>query len=235
MRHAAHKAARVSDERFSAAKALFTSSRGSHTAKAVRMVQLANGEGAVVGLDPAVAEKLNEVAPMTRRAMREAARAAERRSTIVTSASLAALVGTAATAVALTQQNSMNLLVADAATTTTQLKRVSDTSAASRSEERTALDSLVDSSDASQTSNNGEWQLGDANTIADVSAAIMLINIIVVMLFVNAFINLMQREFGSVDFNSSSYSDDNYDSPFDNQDRQELEDLLNQLESEQQS
>ena len=87
MRHAAHKAARVSDERFSAAKALFTSSRGSHTAKAVRMVQLANGEGAVVGLDPAVAEKLNEVAPMTRRAMREAARAAERRSTIVTSAS----------------------------------------------------------------------------------------------------------------------------------------------------
>ena len=159
MRHAAHKAARVSDERFSAAKALFTSSRGSHTAKAVRMVQLANG----------VAEKLNEVAPMTRRAMREAARAAERRSTIVTSASLAALVGTAATAVALTQQNSMNLLVADAATTTTQLKRVSDTSAASRSEERTALDSLVDSSDASQTSNNGEWQLGDANTIADVS------------------------------------------------------------------
>lgn len=84
MRHAAHKAARVSDERFSAAKALFTSSRGSHTAKAVRMVQLANGGGAVVGLDPAVAEKLNEVAPMTRRAMREAARAAERRSTIVT-------------------------------------------------------------------------------------------------------------------------------------------------------
>ena len=43
MRHAAHKAAKVSNERFSVAKALFTSSRGSHTAKAVRMVQLANG------------------------------------------------------------------------------------------------------------------------------------------------------------------------------------------------
>lgn len=38
MRHAAHKAAKVSNERFSVAKALFTSSRGSHTAKAVRMV-----------------------------------------------------------------------------------------------------------------------------------------------------------------------------------------------------
>ena len=75
MRHAAHKAAKVSNERFSVAKALFTSSRGSHTAKAVRMVQLANGGGAVVGLEPAVAEKLNEVAPMSRRAMREAARA----------------------------------------------------------------------------------------------------------------------------------------------------------------
>ena len=67
MRHAAHKAAKVSNERFSVAKALFTSSRGSHTAKAVRMVQLANGGGAVVGLEPAVAEKLNEVAPMSRR------------------------------------------------------------------------------------------------------------------------------------------------------------------------
>ena len=62
------------------------------------MVQLANGGGAVVGLEPAVAEKLNEVAPMSRRAMREAARAAGRRSAFMASASLAALVGTAATA-----------------------------------------------------------------------------------------------------------------------------------------
>ena len=50
MRHAAHKAAKVSNERFSVAKALFTSSRGSHTAKAVRMVQLANGGGAVLAV-----------------------------------------------------------------------------------------------------------------------------------------------------------------------------------------
>lgn len=86
-----------------------------------------------------------------------------------------------------------------------------------------------------QINKSGERSKGMAVAGIIVSAAIMLINIIVVMLFVNAFINLMQREFGSVDFNSSSYSDDNYDSPFDNQDRQELEDLLNQLESEQQS
>ena len=113
MRHAAHKAAKVSNERFSVAKALFTSSRGSHTAKAVRMVQLANGEGAVVGLEPAVAEKLNEVAPMSRRAMREAARVAGRRSAFMASASLAALVGTAATAMAVGQQNASEMTFAD--------------------------------------------------------------------------------------------------------------------------
>ena len=112
MRHAAHKAAKASSARFSVSKALFTSSRGSHTAKAVRMAQLADG-GAVVGLAPEVAEKLNEVAPMSRRAMREAAKAASRKSTLVTSASLAALVGTAATALAFSQQNASRLVIAD--------------------------------------------------------------------------------------------------------------------------
>jgi len=97
MRHAAHKAAKVSHAQFSLSKALFTANRGSHTAKAVRMAQLAEG-GAVVGLAPEVVDKLNEVAPMSRRAMREAAKAASRKSALVTSASLAALVGTAATA-----------------------------------------------------------------------------------------------------------------------------------------
>ena len=87
MRHAAHKAAKVSHAQFSLSKALFTANRGSHTAKAVRMAQLAEG-GAVVGLAPEVVDKLNEVAPMSRRAMREAAKAASRKSALVTSASL---------------------------------------------------------------------------------------------------------------------------------------------------
>ena len=160
MRHAAHKAAKVSNERFSVAKALFTSSRGSHTAKAVRMVQLANGEGAVVGLEPAVAEKLNEVAPMSRRAMREAARVAGRRSAFMASASLAALVGPAATAMAVGQQNASEMTFADNATTTTQMKRVSD-NAASRSESRSGLDALA------STSNSGDWQLGETSSSMD--------------------------------------------------------------------
>ena len=160
MRHAAHKAAKVSNERFSVAKALFTSSRGSHTAKAVRMVQLANGEGAVVGLEPAVAEKLNEVAPMSRRAMREAARVAGRRSAFMASASLAALVGTAATAMAVGQQNASEMTFADNAATTTQMKRVSD-DAASRSESRSGLDAMA------STSNSGDWQLGETSSSMD--------------------------------------------------------------------
>lgn len=159
MRHAAHKAARVSSERFSVSKALFASNRGSHTAKAVRMVQLANGEGAVVGLDKAVVDKLNEIAPMTRRAMREAARAADRRSVFVASASLATLVGTAAAAMTIGQQDTSELTFADT-TTTTQIRRVSDTEA-SRSEDRSELGSLTVSED------NGEWQLGETSSSLD--------------------------------------------------------------------
>ncbi len=159
MRHAAHKAARVSSERFGVSKALFASNRGSHTAKAVRMVQLANGEGAVVGLDKAVVDKLNEIAPMTRRAMREAARAADRRSVFVASASLATLVGTAAAAMTIGQQDTSELTFADT-TTTTQIRRVSDTEA-SRSEDRSELGSLTVSED------NGEWQLGETSSSLD--------------------------------------------------------------------
>ena len=161
MRHAAHKAAKVSHAQFSLSKALFTANRGSHTAKAVRMAQLAEG-GAVVGLAPEVVDKLNEVAPMSRRAMREAAKAASRKSALVTSASLAALVGTAATALAFSQQNASRLVLADDGTETSQVKRVSD-GAASRSEGRTALKELA------STSNNGGWQLGDTSASMDAS------------------------------------------------------------------
>lgn len=161
MRHAAHKAAKVSHAQFSLSKALFTANRGSHTAKAVRMAQLAE-DGAVVGLAPEVVDKLNEVAPMSRRAMREAAKAASRKSALVTSASLAALVGTAATALAFSQQNASRLVLADDGTETSQIKRVSDR-AASRSEGRTALKELA------STSNNGGWQLGDTSASMDAS------------------------------------------------------------------
>lgn len=94
--------------------------------------------------------------------MREAAKAASRKSALVTSASLAALVGTAATALAFGQQNASRLVLADDGTETSQIKRVSD-GAASRSEGRTALKELA------STSNNGGWQLGDTSASMDAS------------------------------------------------------------------
>ena len=92
MKHASHKATTVSRQKFSLAKALFASGKGSHSVRAVRAVQSAGSDAVVLGLDPAIAEKINEIAPQTRRSIREAARAAERRSHILASASLAALV-----------------------------------------------------------------------------------------------------------------------------------------------
>ena len=181
MRHAAHQAANNSRQYIRTSRSLFSTGSGAHSAKAMRMAQMTQSNGAVLGLDQAVVERLNEVAPQTRRALREAARAAERRSHILTSASLAALVGTAATAVALAGPDDIKgSILADTATTTTQLKRIT-TDVVSRSENRTPLSALSDgavtdtaaasqetaaSTDTAQISSEGEWQAtGDASQL----------------------------------------------------------------------
>lgn len=104
MRHAAHKAPRFRMSVSALQGAVHLEPRFPHR-QGRSYGPAGKWWGAVVGLEPAVAEKLNEVAPMSRRAMREAARAAGRRSAFMASASLAALVGTAATAMAVGQQN----------------------------------------------------------------------------------------------------------------------------------
>ena len=191
MRHAAHKANKDSVQRTSPS-ALFRSSRGSHTARAVRAVQAANGDAVALAIDPVFAAKLNEVAPMTRRAIRETAKAAQRKSYMMSSASLAALVGTAATALAFSniqQSSNSRLLADDPATTTTQLARVTG-STVSRSESRTELGPIASDQTAAaatsgaadaktsntiadakfvQTTNNGNWELNDKNSAIDVS------------------------------------------------------------------
>ena len=169
MKHASHKATKVSRQKFSLATALFASGKGSHSARAVRAIQSAGGDAVTLGLDPAVAEKINEIAPLTRRSIRESARAAERRNTILASASLAALVGTAATALALANNDeSVNNFVADPATTTTQIKRISDVTTASRSEARTELNSSVSQSAATSTANDeGSWGLSSSDGSLD--------------------------------------------------------------------
>ena len=191
MRHAAHKANKDSVQRTSPS-ALFRSSRGSHTARAVRAVRAANGDAVALAIDPVLAAKLNEVAPMTRRAIRETAKAAQRKSYMMSSASLAALVGTAATALAFStiqQSSNSRLLADDPATTTTQLARVTG-STVSRSESRTELGPIASDQTAAaatsgaadaktsntiadaksvQTTNNGNWELNDKNSAIDVS------------------------------------------------------------------
>ncbi|WP_137652707.1 DUF4190 domain-containing protein [Bifidobacterium moukalabense] len=84
-----------------------------------------------------------------------------------------------------------------------------------------------------QINKSGERSKGMAVAGIIISAAIMVFNLIVAILVVNTFLSLMRQ--GLENFDYSSYSNSNYDSPLDNQDRQELENLLNELESEQQS
>lgn len=179
MRHAAHKAASSSRQCIHTSRSLFSATSGTHSTKIVRLAQMMRVNGAVIGLDEAVLERLNEVAPRTRRARREAARAAERRSHILASASLAALVGTAATAVALAGPDDIEgSIFADAATTTTQLKRIT-MDAASRSEDRIPLSDTAATEDESvqqdvadgttQVASAGEWQASSDASQLDVS------------------------------------------------------------------
>lgn len=182
MRHGAHKAPKASQQGIRSSKTLFAASRGSHRATGVAAVQLASGGAAMLGIDQALADKLNEVAPQTRRAMRQAARAAERRSNIVASASLAALVGTAASIIVLSNPtSSSHLASADEPTTTSTLKRVT-VDVASRSESRTPLGEVTNNvaeatsqaqaeaaTQDEQTSNEGTWQLNDDSAALDVN------------------------------------------------------------------
>ncbi len=156
MKHAARKAAKTSG--------ISKCSRLAHAAVKSKS-EKTEGNGAVIGLDAAVLDKINELAPMTRRSMRESARAAERRNMLIGSASLATLVGTAAAAMAFAHPDERVMLASDASTTTTQMQRIS--SAASRSGTRSAFD--ADDTETQQTSNEGAWSLGDANTNLDVS------------------------------------------------------------------
>lgn len=49
MKHASHKATTVSRQKFSLAKALFASGKGSHSVRAVRAVQSAGSDAVVLG------------------------------------------------------------------------------------------------------------------------------------------------------------------------------------------
>ncbi|MBM6699796.1 CHAP domain-containing protein [Bifidobacterium pullorum subsp. saeculare] len=185
MKHAAHKAPKGASRTMT--KAVSRARRGaSHSVAAVIEAQKAEHNGAVVALDAAVASKLNEIAPMSRRAMREAARANERRNVLIGSASLAALVGAAATTMSFANPKAAPALAGET-TMTSQITPVADTdsAAASRGEARPALDGTqnVDADEngvdhvqgeeatsavaTQSTTNSGSWGLSDAESNLD--------------------------------------------------------------------
>lgn len=181
MKHAAHKAAGV---RTRTAIRRPGGCVAAHSAAAAIAMAKTRNNGAMVGLDRAVADRLNELMPQTRRARREAERAAARRNVVLGSASLAALVGAAASAVAFANPRRAPMPLADAeTTTTTQVRPVSarTTEAASRDAVRSSLiDADASGKDLPQgsvrqdsdgttkaTSNEGSWTMGEASTSFD--------------------------------------------------------------------
>ena len=176
MKHAAHKAMAHKAATMSTVQrglsfpSLFARrSRGAHSIARVTVAQTVGNAVVEADIDARLAAQFNAVAPVSRRSLRESARAAQRRSMLLTSTSLAALVGTAAATMALVNPMQTSVEVNDIAATTTQLKRV-NVQGVSRSQERTDLNKTSSSGQASaQTTNEGTWQLSDANTALDVN------------------------------------------------------------------
>lgn len=161
MSHGAHRAQK-STQRHSVAS-LFSPTKATHSAKAVRQVQAVATNGAMVGLAPEVADKINELAPQTRRSIRLARENEGRRRAAVVSASLATLVGATATAMMAGNPNRPSFAAAEETTTTSTLHPVG---AASRSESRSPLQSGSEAS----LSAEGTWSLGSDSSSLDVSS-----------------------------------------------------------------
>ena len=122
-------------------------------------------------VDQALADKLNEFVPQTRRSIRMAAKAQRRRAHLLASASLAALVSTAATAMAFSHPKGVSSSAGDSQTTTTQLRRTASTDV-SRSSERESLQTGETSTtgQTTQTTSTGSWQLTDSGEEVDTNS-----------------------------------------------------------------
>jgi surface antigen len=124
-----------------------------------------------IELDDVLAAKINDIAAPSRRSIRESARAAQRRSYLLASASLAALVGSAATSMALAAKpGDAAFTTSEDPTTTTQIRRVtSDT--VSRSQNRAPLGEIANPAGSNAAGEHeGSWQLNDSDSAIDVNA-----------------------------------------------------------------
>ncbi|MDN6522045.1 MAG: hypothetical protein L0K43_01945, partial [Bifidobacterium crudilactis] len=123
-------------------------------------------------LDIALAEKLNEVAPPSRRAMRLAAKKHAQKAHFLAGTAMAALLGTAATSIAIASPKSQRASASGEVTSSViaTAQSVSTSSAASRSQTRIALDEQ--STSAANDGVEGTWALGDTTaTTSDVTRA----------------------------------------------------------------
>lgn len=118
MKHASHKAAKVSRQRSGSFKDLFAASRGAHSKNAVVAVAVA-------------------ATPKTRREIRLAAKAQQRRNNVMGSAAIAALLATAATAMAVAQPTETSF----ASSSTVQVSTTATPTTVSRDDARTTLSS----------------------------------------------------------------------------------------------
>ncbi len=153
MKHAAHgapKAKRHNDSPFS----LFVAQHGLHGAHSnraascdstrklnsrERLIAVAADNGAVVELPEEVSQRLQELIPQTRRAIRLSRLAHERRRNVILSTSLLAMVGAVAATMSLTK---MNTLDSHAAVLEPAMTTMDDrASVPSRSSQRESLDS----------------------------------------------------------------------------------------------
>lgn len=111
-------------------------------------------------IELAVTRRLNEMSPVTRRALREATRRKTRKSQMMAGTALAALFGTAATAL-LTLGPNEHALVAHAAQTTSSQASSGSSAAIQESVSRSESRSALSKESVSTNAGSGSWSLSD--------------------------------------------------------------------------
>ena len=149
MKHAAHRAS----ARRGAGVGSWSTGRSSGVTQA---------EG-IEGLDDALAAKLNEVAPRTRRSIRLAAKASARRSHIMTGSALTVLVGAAASSMAVNQaRNDWSLPLADSVAINLVTPSSSAGSSDANGGARVSRSDYRQPLPTASQRNEGSWELGES-------------------------------------------------------------------------
>ncbi len=149
MKHAAHRASA-------------TRGAGVGSSPTSRSTGVTHAVG-IEGLDDALAAKLNEVAPRTRRSIRLAAKASARHSHIMTGSALTVLVGAAASSMAVSQaQSDWSLPLADSVAINLVTPSSSTGSSSANGGARVSRSDYRQPLATASQRNEGSWDLGEA-------------------------------------------------------------------------